>query len=249
MRKFYLELDGVRIPLNNESGILFTNPSGLGTTMGNSFSEIRDGFFRRTDKRQKQGSISGDLTFFSSAYSAYETFVNKLFTAEKIVFVYDPTGTEYSIDVEVNYITKTESVLGIDITVPVSFTQKSMWYTDTALTGSSPFSISAGGHIGAAVSLTISGTFSSNLITATDADGEFLRINIPARDEVTYGNIKYSSIYDDSVSTIEVDGAVRQLIDYADSTRFYAHNSGKAFTLSVSNGTVSGSVKRYWRTV
>lgn len=241
MRKFYLELDGVRIPLNNESGILFTNPSGLGTTMGNSFSEIRDGFFRRTDKRQKQGSISGDLTFFSSAYSAYETFVNKLFTAEKIVFVYDPTGTEYSIDVEVNYITKTESVLGIDITVPVSFTPKSMWYTDTALTGSSPFSISAGGHIGAAVNLRIA-TSAQNVTITLGTFGEC----IIAKPDGINTAVQYSNYYDDSHVT-DGDGSLLPFCNL--DSKLYAHNKGEAFTLTVSTGTVTGSVRKYWRTV
>ena len=248
MRKFYLELDGVRISLNNESGILFTNPSGLGTTMANSFAEISDGFFRRTEKKQKQGSIAGDLTFFSSAYTSYETFVNSLFTAKKIVFVYDPAGAEYSIDVALNYITKTESVLGAYMTVPISFIPLSMWYTEETLTGSSPFSISAGGHIGAAVELSISGTFMGNEILIADEDGTIADVVI---DNVSLTEINYSNFYNDCyINGTDGGGNFIDLTNRVDLTKkIYGHNSGKAFTVTVTNGNVTGTVRRYWRTV
>lgn len=249
MRKFYLEIDGVRISLNNESGIFFTNPSGLGTTMGNSFTEISDGFFRTTNKKQKQGSIAGDLTFFSSAYTAYETFVNSLFTAKKIVFVYDPAGVEYFIDVELNYITKTESVLGAYMTVPISFIPLSMWYTETTLTGTGSVSVSAGGHIGAAVVVEVSGELVNPVITLASGGEAFAACNLNYEMDAA-DVLEYSTLYDDSHVYLNGDDAIGRVFAFSN---LYSHKTG-AFTVSVTDDNSASPsftvvVRKYWRTV
>lgn len=109
MRKFYLQKEtGERIGLNNESGILFTDPSGLGLEFDNSFNDLEEGFFNLIAKKHTQKIITGKINFVSSPYETYTKFINWCMSAKKLRFIYSPSGREYYIDAEISSLSKGE---------------------------------------------------------------------------------------------------------------------------------------------
>lgn len=141
MRKFYLELDGTRIPLNNEPSfnntmsIMFANPQGLGLTLDTTYVSIQNGFFYRSKTEQQQNEIAGSLLIFGDPYNNYLTFANALLGATNIIFIYKPdgdnaNGIEYRAKVFVSYVTKSESVGNEFMVVPIAFKVEGLWYRD-----------------------------------------------------------------------------------------------------------------------
>lgn len=241
MRKFYLLLDGTRVPLNGENSIRFVTPGGLGATMADQYAESNDGFFRRVDRRAKQEAVTGELLFSGGgAYGKYKTFVDSLLKADKVQLVYDPNGTEYTADVSVNFLTKTESVADVYMTIPTSFTLLSPWYRDETLTGSS-VSVTAGGQIGTGVVVQMSGAATNPSITLGDFAICALTYSLGAAE-----TLEFSTLWDDSHVTIDGVDAI-QYVDI--SNPLYGH-SNAAFTITNSASvTMTVLVRKYWRTV
>lgn len=241
MRKFYLLLDGTRYALNGENHIRFVTPGGLGADMADVYAESNDGFFRRVDRRGKQSAVTGELVFTGgSAYTKYKTFADALLKANAVQLVYDPNGTEYKADVSVNFLTKTESVADVYMTVPTSFTLLSPWYTDETLTGTS-VSVTAGGQIGTGVVVRMNGSATNpQILLGTFA---LCALTYPLSIAET---LEFSTLWDDSHVTI--DGV--DAIQYVDITNpLYAHSNG-AFTITNSaNKSMTVLVRKYWRTV
>lgn len=241
MRKFYLLLDGTRVPLNGENSIRFVTPGGLGATMADQYAESNDGFFRRVDRRAKQEAVTGELLFSSGgAYGKYKTFADALLKANAVQLVYDPNGTEYKADVSVNFLTKTESVADVYMTVPTSFTLLTPWYTDETLTGTS-VSVTAGGQIGTGVVVSLSGA-------ATDPS---IMIGSVATCALTYSLgagevLEYSNLWDDCHVT--VDGV--DAIQYVDISNVVYGHTNAAFTITNNaSNNMTVLVRKYWRTV
>lgn len=241
MRKFYLLLDGTRYALNGENHIRFVTPGGLGADMADVYAESNDGFFRRVDRRGKQSAVTGELVFTGgSAYSKYKTFADALLKADAVQLVYDPNGTEYKADVSVNFLTKTESVADVYMTVPTSFTLLSPWYTDEELTGTS-VSVTAGGQIGTGVVVEMYGAVTNPQILLGDFALCALTYTLPSNEK-----LEFSTLWDDCHVTINGDDAIQ----YVDITNpLYEHSNG-AFTITNSgNKTMYVLVRKYWRTV
>ena len=136
MRKFFIR-DGVgnQYALNGEQFIWLLNPSGLGVNYANQYSDIKQGFFAplKTDTWNTQ-SIVCDFGFVKSAYATYRSFINWLITAENLVIVYQPFGSEqYYRNVKMDYVEKTELMNGEWLSTPASFTCLTPWYKPTTL--------------------------------------------------------------------------------------------------------------------
>lgn len=132
MRKFFImNKFGARKPLNNEEGIFFSKPAGLGQNLTPTFANMRQGFFRPiSGDAEPQNSITGDLVFTSpDAYEDYRDFINWCAGAKELYLVYRPFGTaEFFRTVQINYMTKTELGSAKWLTVPVSFACLTPWY-------------------------------------------------------------------------------------------------------------------------
>ena len=241
MRKFYLLLDGTRYALNGENHIRFVTPAGLGATMADQYAESNDGFFRRVDRRGKQESITGELVLTGGgAYAKYKTFADALLRADKVQVIYDPNGTEYTADVSVNFLTKTESVADVYMTIPTSFTLLSPWYRDETLTGTT-VSVTAGGQIGTGVVVSFYGAVTNPQILLGDFALCALTYNLASNEQLIF-----STLWDDSYVHIDWDDAIQ----YVDITNpLFKHSTG-AFTISNSgNKEMTVLVRKYWRTV
>lgn len=241
MRKFYLLLDGSRVPLNGENGIRFVTPGGLGTDMADQYAESNDGFFRRIDRRGKQIAVTGDLVLSGGgAYGKYKLFADSLLRADEVQLIYDPDGAEYTADVSVNFLTKTESVANVYMIVPTSFTLLSPWYRDETLTGTS-VNVTAGGQIGTGVVVSFYGAVTNPQILLGDFSLCALTYNLASNEK-----LEYSNLWDDSHVTINGDDAIQ----YVDISNPLFKHSANAFTITNSgNKEMTVLVRKYWRTV
>ena len=129
MRLFHLQNElGSRISLNNETGIFLTEPEGLGLEFGDTFADIGEGFFRMVSKKHNQRVIGGKLNFIKDPYESYNSFVNWCMAAKDLYFIYNPSGKEYYIHVEIESMQKTEmNQLGY-MEVPIRLKYLSPWY-------------------------------------------------------------------------------------------------------------------------
>lgn len=166
MRRFFLENEtGARYPLNNESGVFLSNPTGLGVTLNPAFSDLRSGFFRNTSAdAEPQSVVVCDLVFTRDAYAGYRAFVNWCSTAKKLYLVYLPYGgTEYFRAVTVNYLTKTELTATRWLTVPISFACTTPWYR------AAPTRMSMAGETGGAMRYTF--IYDASLVYSASSTG------------------------------------------------------------------------------
>lgn len=135
MRKFYIENGrGARLPLNGESGIFLSNPTGLGMTLSPSFADLHKGFFRAINgESEPQATVACDLVFTGSdAYKDYRSFVDVCSATDELVLVYNPSGTtEFFRGVRINYLTKTELTDTRWLVVPTSLACTTPWYRAT----------------------------------------------------------------------------------------------------------------------
>lgn len=129
MRKFYIEdSTGFRYGLNGEQDIWLTEPNGLGASFYTSYAEIGGGFFKPVYSDASQGAVTGNITFLTDVYGAYQTFTTWLMKASALFLIYQPTDTEYRAQVKVNFISKSEINRGRWMTVPMSFSLTTPWY-------------------------------------------------------------------------------------------------------------------------
>lgn len=70
MRRFYLENDyGSRLPLNGESGLFLSTPTGLGVNLAPSYADLQKGFFRNiSGDTEPQMTVTCDLVFLSCSH-------------------------------------------------------------------------------------------------------------------------------------------------------------------------------------
>lgn len=258
MRKFAIICDGTRIELNGESGIALYNPTGLGTSFGDSFAEIADGFYAQTMKKGSQGSVTGDLLIHADAngpYSHYETFINQILNAEKLVLVYTPVSTDYYADVAVNFVNKEEALQDKAIVIPISLKLLSMWYTEQTLTGTGSVSVTHAGQIASAVKITTTGTALTNpVISMSDSNGVFAKAKITK--EITAAQtLEYQNYYDDSHIILRTAGEADEDLIPATNIANAVFGKIKAnYTITVTDDNdatpaISVTVRRYWRTV
>lgn len=96
MRTFYLMNEtGQRVPLNNEDGIMFYGPEGLGIEYSNEFGGMGDGFYYRIREEVAQASPGGTLLFTNDKYSPYarfQSFVDWCMRSKELFLIYDPFG-------------------------------------------------------------------------------------------------------------------------------------------------------------
>lgn len=255
MRKFYLEIDGVRTSLNGEAGYLFTDPTGLGVTYKNSYATIDDGFFYKSKNEQQQGEIVGTLNILSSGYTNYLNFVNSVLNANRLVLVYSPLSIEYKCEVDISYITKTESIACRILKIPIAFKKKSQWYTEETLTGTGTINVTAGGQIATTVKLTTTGTAMTNpIISIQDSDGVAglcaLTSTILATDTVEYSN----DYLDAHIYKTDNNGITTNILSDANPYQYIFGKTKKAFALTVtddnsSTPSIVAIIRKYWRSV
>lgn len=245
MSKFYLDIDGTEFGLNREHDIMLMEPTGFGVNFANSFADIVDGFFAKTDKKQSIGQIVGDLIFTDDAYADYESFVNSILTASKLVLIYEPiSGSKYRADVEIAYITKSE-VRGGMYKAPIAFDLKSLWYTEETLTGTGTVSVTAGGQYETAITATFSAiqVFAPEITLISEADTVALVkvLNHTIHGAFTYSNEPSDSKFEDSNG---------DLLPYVLTDTNVFARTRKAFTVNISPSTaMTIKVRKYWRTV
>lgn len=200
MRRFFLENEaGVRVALNNESGVFLSAPTGLGVTLNPAFADLRKGFFRETSgDKEPQSAIVCELVFTGDAYVRYREFADWCAAARELYLVYQPFGnTEFRRGVRLGYMTKTELTATRWLNVPVSFACITPWYraapsrmsmteeagevmrysfayTPTLIysassSGGMAADVSAGGHIPAAFVLTYTGAILNPRVTLKGA--------------------------------------------------------------------------------
>nr|DAT23147.1 MAG TPA: Baseplate protein [Caudoviricetes sp.] len=132
MRKFFIEnQQGSRIPLNGESGIFLSEPTGLGVTLSPSFADLHKGFFRSiSGETEPQSTVACDLVFKGDdAYADYRNFVDWCSAAGELFLIYKPFGTtEFYRGIQINYLTKTELTDTRWLVVPTSLACTTPWY-------------------------------------------------------------------------------------------------------------------------
>lgn len=242
MSKFYLDIDGTEFGLNREHDIMLMEPTGFGVNFANSFADIVDGFFAKTDKKQSIGQIVGDLIFTDNAYADYESFVNSILTASKLVLIYEPiSGSKYRADVEIAYITKSE-VRGGMYKAPIAFDLKSLWYTEETLTGTGTVSVTAGGQYETAVKVTVAAPITNPHLTIVSGADTVADVELAY---TTTGVFEYSNYPNDSHIT---DSGV-DIIQYISALSSVYGRTRSAFTVNLSGASMTVKARKYWRTV
>lgn len=142
MRKFWIENEsGERRGLNNEAGVWFDSPEGLGVSANDEFYHVGGGVFAACGGADKTPeSIVGDLIFMSGAmyeggYAQYGQFVHWLLSARSLTLLYSPGGhedTAWQRAVAVTSLSKGEEHAGA-LRCPVTFTPLEPWYFSAAL--------------------------------------------------------------------------------------------------------------------
>lgn len=141
MRRFWIEDEnGERRGLNNEAGVWFDGPEGLGFSSGDEFYHVGGGVFAACGGADRTPeSIVGDLLFlpgamFEDGYSQYRQFVHWLLSAKNLTLLYSPGGSEdtaWQRAVIVASLSKSEEQAGA-LRCPVTFTPLEPWYFGSA---------------------------------------------------------------------------------------------------------------------
>lgn len=226
MRKFYLENEtGSRVNLNDPKGICMIEPTGLGAEAGDNFANLGWRFFTMTSERFiPQSTVDGTLVFNGvDSYAKYNNFVNWIFSASTLYFVYDPNGTEYYVRVRLNFLTKTEMNTRHYMMCPISLTVLTPWFKKQPFTltidagtveeplrfpitypytfhrdtsGEVEATINGLGHVDAALVLNYTGAVSNPVVQLLNASGDVVQECSVSADAST--SFVYSSLYNDS---------------------------------------------------
>ncbi|MEL7610597.1 MAG: hypothetical protein AAGU74_13980 [Bacillota bacterium] len=188
MRKFWLENEiGQRIDLQDQT--FFHLPSGLGVSIEHDFGQSSDGFFVSTRAELVQGNIVGDLVF-RGGYAGYKAVMDWLFSGRRVMLIYRPLDIDYLRDIDIESIEKGELGAGGWLTCPASLRCTSPWYKRLpvqieltpdegggkrypaeypmhySLSGDiNAVDVTAGGHLEAALSISIPGPLDGPVIT------------------------------------------------------------------------------------
>lgn len=129
MRKFYLQNHKPeRLDISQANSFFLSSPTGLGMNRSFGYNTDGMGFASVSEKMWDQINIVGDIIISQNCYSRYRTLADFILNANKLIFIYAPDGNrEYCLDVECEYITKTEINAGT-LTCPISFRALTPWY-------------------------------------------------------------------------------------------------------------------------
>ena len=113
----------------NGSERLFTSPSGLGYVQNNNLASVGGGFYINAKKTYPQRNLVGTVVFAGDdPYAQYTEFVDFINKGYDLTMVYNPNGTDFYAEIDVDFIQKGEKTnLGF-LEVPVSFVAKTPWY-------------------------------------------------------------------------------------------------------------------------
>lgn len=182
MRKFWLtNADSETVYLTNmSSNVFLQDPAGLGFSNTIGTTQYGDALVYQT--AQNFDVVTGTAIFYSSTldamYSGYREFIDFL-SKEPLVLHYEiPTSTpeEYTMDVAVNSIQKTEVKEANVLSCELSLQSLSRWKGDeVTVTGSgSTYTITNDGHIPAGFEITITGSSMENpYFTLSNDDGMY----------------------------------------------------------------------------
>lgn len=135
VRKLYLQrgLNGERWDLNGGSGVYAAELAGLGVTLGTTFYDLQDGFFRTNDEHAvPQSSPTFTLIFLSSPYETYRRFTNWVLASPELYLVYCPFGSEeYLRRVTLSGLTKGEKDSLGWLRVPAALLTLTPWFQPT----------------------------------------------------------------------------------------------------------------------
>lgn len=262
MRKFWLENEiGQRIDLQEQT--FFQFPAGLGVTIESDYGRSSDGFFVSTRAELAQGNIVGDLVF-RQGYAGYKTLADWLFAGYRVMLIYRPLDADYLRDIDIESVEKGELGPGGWLTCPTSLRCTSPWYkrlpveieltpdegdgkkypaaypmTYTLSGDINAVDITAGGHIEAALSISIPGPLDAPVITLRRKDSEDIlgRVNLAAveigADETLLFSSRHGSM---GIWRSSIAGTV-DLIEYIDLTdnNFFRLPVGVPCTLSIAS--------------
>lgn len=110
MRQFYLiNADGQKYNLINDMTRAFLwQPSGLGFQYDKDYMES-DGFFFEMNSAVTQVPKTGILLFYGSdPYGEYKTFMDYISSSEGLRLAYCPKNTWYYVDIDIEYVEKSE---------------------------------------------------------------------------------------------------------------------------------------------
>lgn len=254
MRKFYLEdQNGERVPLNNETGIFLYNPEGLGIEYSHDYGESGSGFFMRIKDGVSQLETSFTLVmppdgFSESSYERYKKFLDWIYKAEELYFVYNPYGNnEYYKHIEFRSIEKTEydkygslqpKVAIVPLTpwylpnpIHINFGEESEYalrfdyeYTDELVygVGSQDYTaeVESVGHIPSAIKLTYKGQVINPIFTLRGAATRKVYGECKVDGNfVSTDTIEFSTAEQDSyIKKIDKNGVETDLLDSIDIT-------------------------------
>lgn len=110
MRQFYLiNADGQRYNLINDNSTAFLwQPSGLGFQYDKDYMES-EGFFFEMNSAVSQVAKTGVLLFYGTdPYGEYKTFVDYVHNSEGLKLAYCPKNTWYYVDIDIEFVEKSE---------------------------------------------------------------------------------------------------------------------------------------------
>lgn len=130
MRRFQLINEyGTVYPLINDPQKAFLwQPSGLGFSYSTQYRES-DGFFLEMSKEIEQTSKTGVLVFFKDPYEEYRRFIDFITQSKKLRLAYAPEQDWYYMDVDVEYVEKSELELDGTLQCSVSMLPTSPIYS------------------------------------------------------------------------------------------------------------------------
>ena len=110
MRQFYLiNADGQKYNLINDNTTAFLwQPSGLGFQYDKDYMES-EGFFFEMNSAVSQVPKTGILLFYGSdPYGEYKTFMDYVYSSEGLRLAYCPKNTWYYVDIDIEFVEKSE---------------------------------------------------------------------------------------------------------------------------------------------
>lgn len=136
MRKFFLENGkGDRWVMGRETGVYVSNPSGLGASLAQNFTDLGHGFFSPVNaEAEPQTAVNCDFIIAAAKpYSVFTSFAAWIAAAgDDLRFGYAPEATEYLRRVKLAYLNKTELEGARWMTCPASFQPLTPWYRPVA---------------------------------------------------------------------------------------------------------------------
>lgn len=132
MRRFFLENgSGERWVMGRETGVYVSNPSGLGASLAQNFTDLGHGFFLPVNaEAEPQTALNCDLIIAAakpySVFAALAAFIAE--AGDDLRFGYAPEETEYLRRVKLAYLNKTELEGARWMTCPASFLPLTPWY-------------------------------------------------------------------------------------------------------------------------